>query len=364
MKLTAHIQLLPTTAQADALTRTLEAANAACTFVSRVAWTTKTFRKYDLQQAIYTQVREQFGLSAQLAIRVIAKVGDAYKLDKRTERMFKPLGSVAFDDRILSYTIRAKQVSIWTLDGRLKIGFAAGERQMQMLETRQGESDLVFHRGTWYLLVTCEIPEPDPVAIDGVLGVDLGIINLATDSDGDVHSGAAVERKRQWYTRRRQALQKVGTKSAKRRLKTLAGKQRRFQKDVNHGISKHLVAKAERTKRAVALEDLSGIRTRARVKGPEQRARHSNWAFGQLRFFTTYKLQRVGIPLFLRNPAYTSQRCTMCGGIDKRNRRTQALFCCVSCGHTSPADWNAACNIRDYDDWAAVIQLMVSNATG
>ncbi|MCG8347098.1 MAG: transposase, partial [Chloroflexales bacterium] len=190
-------------------------------------------KKYDLQRAIYQQIREQFGLSAQLAIRVIAKVADAYKLDKRTERTFRSLGSVAFDDRILSYNLPAKQVSIWTLDGRLKIAFAAGERQMQLLQTRQGESDLVFHRGGWYLLATCEIPEPTPEDVDGVLGVDLGIVTIATDSDGTTHSGQQVETKRQWYANRRHALQKVGAKSAKRRLKRLSGRQRRFQKDTN-----------------------------------------------------------------------------------------------------------------------------------
>jgi IS605 OrfB family transposase len=125
---------------------------------------------------------------------------------------------------------------------------------------------------------------------------------------------------------RRQALQKVGTKSAKRGLHHLKGRQRRFQKDTNHTISKRLVAKAERTKRMIALEDLSGIRTRVRVSGPRQRARHSNWAFRQLRAFISYKAQLAGVRVELIDPAYTSQRCSACGRTERRNRKSQAGF--------------------------------------
>src|SRR5262249_50633574 len=139
--------------------------------------------------------------------------------------------------------------------------------------------------GQFYLFASCEVDEPDPLDVEGMLGVDLDIVNLATDSDGETFSGERIEHRRQWYAKRRQALQKVGTRSAKRRLCQLKGRQRRFQKDSNHVISKRLVAKAERTNRGIALEDLRHIRARVRARGPGQRARHSNWAFAQLRHF-------------------------------------------------------------------------------
>jgi putative transposase len=127
--------------------------------------------------------------------------------------------------------------------------------------------------------------------------------------------------------------------------------------DTNHLISKRLVAKAERTKRAIALEDLKGIRQRARVKGRGQRARHSNWAFGQLRAFINYKAQLAGIPIVLVDAKYTSQRCSACGHTERCNRKSRAEFCCVVCNHQLGADYNAAINI----EWAAVNQPMVSN---
>jgi len=357
MKLIAQVKLIPTDAQADALRRTLEAANAACDAVSVLAWNTRTFKKFDLQKLCYLSIRETYDLSSQLAIRVIAKVGDAYKLDKETLRTFRQHGSIAYDDRILSWALPGCKVSIWTLDGRLTIPFRTGDRQMAFLAYQQGESDLVYRRGSWYLLATCDIPEPSEQEVDAVLGVDLGIVNLATDSDGERHIGTQVEQKRKWYASRKKALQSISTRSAKRRLRRLSGRQHRYQRDINHIISKRLVAKAERTKRAIGLEELTHIRTRARVTGPAQRARHSNWAFAQLRAYIAYKARMAGVRVMVIDPAYTSQDCHACGHRAQANRRSQAEFCCVKCGHAAPADFNAALNIRER---AAVKQPMVS----
>ena len=118
MKLIAQIKLQPTAQQTEALKRTLEAANRAANFLSALAWDTQQFRQYDLHHAAYYALRAQFGLAAQAAVRVIAKVADAYKLDKQRQRSFRPLGSIAFDDRILRIRPDQQSVSIWTLDGR------------------------------------------------------------------------------------------------------------------------------------------------------------------------------------------------------------------------------------------------------
>lgn len=222
MKLIAQLKLQPTSQQADALKRTLEASNAACNFISDVAWQTHTFGKFDLQKLCYEQVRKTFGLSAQATIRALAKVGDAYKLDKKTKRTFRTLASVAYDDRILSYNLKGSTVSIWTLDSRQAIPFVCGQRQRVLLQTRMGESDLLFHRGEWYLLAVCEVEEPEPIDVDGVLGIDVGVTNIATDSDGTIHSGSTMKNVRYRHRRLRTKLQKKGTKSARRRLRHLS----------------------------------------------------------------------------------------------------------------------------------------------
>src|SRR5690606_34392207 len=107
----------------------------------------------------------------------------------------------------------------------------------------------------FYLLATCDVPEEDEEAVEGVLGVDLGIVEIATDSDGESFSGEIIDRKRKQYAAHRAGLQSTGTRSAKRRLKKVSGRQRRFQRHVNHVISKRLVEKAKDTGRAIALED-------------------------------------------------------------------------------------------------------------
>ena len=147
MKLTAQLKLRPTPEQADALRRTLEAANAACDAISRTAWETKTFRQFALHTLVYYGIRADFGLSSQLTVRCIAKVADAYKLDTKTLRTFAPLGSVAYDSRILTFDVAASTIAIWTLDGRQVIPFVCGARQRRLLATQQGESDLVSRDG-------------------------------------------------------------------------------------------------------------------------------------------------------------------------------------------------------------------------
>jgi len=364
MRLTAKIKLLPTPDQQRALQQTLETANAACTTISQAAWTTTTFRQFDIHRLCYADIRAAFGLSAQMTVRCIAKVADAYKLDRGTQRVFTPHGAIAYDDRILSWNMAAPSVSIWTMDGRQSIPFVCGPRQWELLQTQRGETDLALVDGQWYLLAACEIEEPTPTDVEDALGVDLGIVNLATDSDGETHSGAQVETVRVRQQRRRDRLQAVGTRSAKRRLKKNAGKQRRFQADVNHGIAKKLVTKAKGTQRSIALENLTGIKERAEhTVRKAQRSRHGNWGFYQLRTCIAYKARMAGVSVATVDPRNTSRICSqpLCGYCDTRNRVDQAHFRCLTCGYTAPADYNAAKNIRDR---AAVNQPMVSTLRG
>jgi len=344
MKLMAQVKLLPDTRQADALRRTMEQANAASQFVSDRAWETRTFRQYDLHHLCYQAIRTQFGLSAQVTVRVIGKVADAYKLDRQSKRTFRPAGGIAYDDRILSWRLDKSIVSIWTVEGRLHIPFTCGERQRALLQARQGETDLVTFRGLYLLSATCEVQEPEPIDVAGALGVDLGVTNIAVDSDGEVHSSSQVNNVRHRHRRLRAKLQRKGTKAARHRLRQLSGKEARFGQWVNHNISKRIVTKAKDTQRAVALENLEGIRQRVTVRKPQRATLHS-WSFNQLRSFVAYKGIRAGVPVILVDPRNTSRTCPTCGCIDQRNRPSQSKFLCVSCGHAGLADRVAAINI-------------------
>ena len=344
MRLVARIKLLPSDEEHQALVDTLERANQACNFVSARAWETKTFKQFPLHRLTYYDVREKFALSAQMAVRAIARVADAYKVGRSGQRGFSRHAAFPYDDRIVSYNLKKQAISFWTLEGRLTIPFVAGPRDLQLLQSRRGESDLAYVRGKFYLLLACDVEEPEPIDVEGYLGVDLGVANIAVDSDGEFHSGAHVRGLRRRHVRMRRRLQGKGTKSARRRLRLLSGRERRFATDVNHRISKQLVNKAKRTGRGIALEDLSGIRGRVRVRKPQRGELHA-WAFYQLRTFIEYKGRLSGVPVVLVDPRNTSRTCPACGCIDKGNRRSQDSFLCVSCGFAGRADHIAAGNI-------------------
>jgi IS605 OrfB family transposase len=345
MKLVAALKLLPSSEQATRLHATLARCNEAATWLAGVGFEKSVFRQYDLHKLAYTDLRERFGLTAQVAVRTIAKVADAFKVNRKIAPVFRKDAAQPYDDRIIRFIKSGDAVSLWVLDGRMIVPIVMGEHQKRLMAYRKGEVDLCLVRGNWMLAATCDIPETDEFKPTDWLGVDFGIVSLATDSDGTSHTGADVEHVRDKLARRKRGLQKRGTKAAKRRLRKLAGKEARFRKHANHVISKALVSAAERTVRGIALEELTHIRSRVTARR-SQRSRLHSWAFAQLRAFVAYKARRAGVPLVTVDPRYTSQTCSCCGAIDKRNRPNQATFSCISCGHSEAADLNAARNIR------------------
>jgi IS605 OrfB family transposase len=343
VKLVAVAKLLPTPAQRTALLATLERVNAACDWLAGEAHAAQCTRKYELQRDHYRDLRERFGLSSQMAVRALAKVCEVYKRDPAKRPTFRPRGAIPYDQRILSFK-PGDRVSLLTLEGRVELPFVAGDHHRALLAGKRGQADLVLRKGRWYLYVTVEVPEAAPLQPTDVLGVDLGVVNLATDSDGARYSGEDVEAVRVRLAARRATLQQVGTRSAHVKLQRLGSREATFRKLVNHTISKALVRKAQDTGRAIALEDLTHIRDRVTVR-KGQRARHSGWSFFQLRAFVTYKAQVAGVPLILVDPRNTSRTCPECGCVDKRNRRSQSEFVCKSCGFAAHADHVGARNI-------------------
>jgi putative transposase len=385
VKQVVQVRLLPTPEQTSALGDTLRACNTAASWLSERMHTDQVFRKFDVQKRLYTELRERFGLAAQPAIRVIAKTVDAYTTlranlkagnygppgsDQRrkvedTPIRFRPHAAQPFDARCLSWQLggagRDGTVSIWTVAGRLRnVRLVGNPRHLALLRSLPaiGETDLLHRDGVWLLHAVVDSPEAarqEPA--NGFLGVDLGIVNIATTSDGDRFCGSRLNRYRERQNRIRKRLQAKKTSSARRLLKKRRRKEARFTADVNHRISKNIVAEAERTGRGIAVEELTGIRARVRLRKPQRATLHS-WAFAQLGQFLTYKAQRAGVVVVRVDPAYTSQTCHACGHVDKRNRRGQAVFQCGRCDFVGHADHNAAHNIaaRGVVRWGEVMR--------
>ena len=341
MKLTLQLQVLPDAAQTARLLATMERTNEAATFAARCGFDAKVFSQPSIHKLAYAEIRSRFKLSAQMAVRAIGKAVECFSRDKSICPVFKPHGAITYDERIFSFK-GVDKVSLWALpEGRMIVPLVYGEYQKQRFDRIKGQADLVYREGKFYLYCTIDTPSDAPVDPAEFLGVDLGIINIATTSDDKRYSGSEVKSVRHRHRRLRVSLQKKQTRAAKRRLKKLSGRERRFATHVNHCISKQIVAEAKRSERGLKLEDLSGIRERVKA-GRKQRAVLHSWAFSQLLLFLKYKAILAGVLLVTVDPRNTSRECAECGHTAKENRKTQAKFRCRSCGHEANADINAA----------------------
>ncbi len=343
------------------LTATMQAFNSAATWIARVCWDEGITNTNTAHHRVYGETRTTFGLPAQLAINARAKAVEAVKSVQSKKRetcpVFGPRGSMRYDARSFSFK-PLDHVSLLTLQGRIDCRMLMGARQHTLLTDpvwEAGGADLVWRRGVYYLHVTQSREAPDTQETTAVIGVDLGIVNVAVDSDGQVFTGEQVRAVRTRYKRQREGLQQVGTKSAKRKARRKSGTEARFQADVNHCISKALVAKAASTRKTLALEDLTGIRERVTARREQRYERHS-WAFFQLRAFLQYKADNAGARVVLVDSRNTSRTCPLCGHCEQANRRSQSEFLCQMCGYTANADYVGARNIQT----AAVNQPMVA----
>lgn len=344
--------------------------NAAATWIASVCWDEYITNVNTAHHRVYGETRSRFGLGSQLACCARDKAVESVKATQTKEKQrkprqkpvtcpqFGPRGSVRYDAR--TYRLMSlDRVSLSTMQGRITARLILGDRQHAMLidaAWKIGSADLVWIRGAFYLHITQSHEAPDSTETPDAIGVDLGIVNVATDSTGESFTGAKVRQVRNRYVKRRAALQRVGTRSAKRRLKKMSGREKRFQKDRNHKISAALVKKAVASRKALALEDLTGIRERTMVRREQRYERHS-WAFSQLRMYIAYKAAWASVPVRFVDPAYTSQTCSACGHCERANRQSQASFRCQQCGFCLNADVNAAKNISV----AVVKQPMVTS---
>lgn len=339
MKLTLKIKLLPDDSQFKSLKNTLIEANTACNYISDVAFKKRIFNQFKIHKEVYHVVKETFNLSAQMVVRCISKVADSYKIDKKVKREYKPLGGIAYDSRILTYT--KDGVSLWTVDGRLK-GIKFVCHNPNYIPYIKGEADLVLKKGKFYLFQTVEVPDEEIKDIEEFIGVDFGQKDIAVTSDNKNFNSDEIKKVRKHYSKVRASVQSKGTKGAKKLLKRLSGRERRFVSISNHTIAKQIVEQAKEQNKGIAIEDLSNIRLTAKPKSKAQRTELHRWSFCQLRQFLQYKSKLNGVKLVMVRPEYTSQTCSCCLHIGERKGKN---FTCKNCGNIMDADYNAAKNI-------------------
>jgi putative transposase len=336
--------------------KTLKVFAAACEWVNQNTPLELT-NKAKMQKLVYNDVRTRFGLSANLAIQALRRVCANRKTARQKKsnvRKFSPT-SVSYDARIFSFKEIGYTVSLKLLENRIRFDLDIGNYQRGILKGQQPKSATLVKRrnGEYYIHINLNNETPEPISTKQALGVDLGRTDIAYTSDGENFTGQQLDKVRNKYAWVRLALQKkasLGTRSSRRRcrqlLKRLSGKEKRFQKHINHEISRQLVNNAVASSRAISLEDLTGIRERTnqQPRNKQERRKSNNWAFYQLRQFLTYKCLLSGVPLIFVNPAYTSKSCHKCLHIGNRNGKS---FRCVNpnCNWKGDPDYNGAKNI-------------------
>lgn len=373
---------VPNSETALRFSKTMEQYRQACNYVSEYIFN----HDFDMKQSrlnreLYTELRNLFGLKSQMAQSVIRTVIARYRTvktqmarkpykyqDQNTGEWYREVRDltwlhkpISFNrpqvdlqrTRDWSYLSTRGQLSINTLDGRVKVDpICHGFDQYFDGTWKFGLAKMLKIGGKWYLHIsaTKEVADFDNQTVKHVVGIDRGLRFLATafDEQGQTafFDGKAVMRKRAKYQKLRAELQAKGTKSAKRRLKKLSGRENRWMSDVNHCLSKTLVQKyGDNT--LFVLEDLTGVSFERTDLPKALRNQNKSWAFYQLEQFLTYKAHLNNSEVVEVSAKYTSQRCPKCGIIKKDNRdHGKHEYHCSNCGYRSNDDRIGAMNIQ------------------
>ena len=370
--ISAKIKLLPTVEQKEQLIATVHAIKQGLNFTSKVAYEQGMLSNFKaLQKLVYTDLRERFGLKSQMACNVCSVVAGTYASMKsnhedtlarynKAKLQYSYNRDYSFVNQKEKLSAKDKKdgkepkmtqlISIGTLDKRIKMPFLTkGFEQYFDGTWEYGTGTLVYKKGKFFLHLAMKKEFDNELDIKNVVGVDLGMRFLATAIDSKDHhlfaSGKSITYKKAQFLKQRKDLQEVGTKSAKRKLKKLAGRENRFMTDINHQLSKALVKFAGEDS-LIVLEDLTHINIHTKVSH-HFRYHRMSWAFAQLRFFIEYKAKLNNIQVLDVDPAYTSQKCPKCGCVHQDNRDKKLhVFRCIKCGYTSNDDRIGAINLR------------------
>ncbi len=382
MDRTITAQLNPTPEQARILKATLEQHTACFNAVAREGFTTACSNGVELHKRTYYPLRVHYpDLPAQLVCAARVKATEAIKsaltwkvkkeqaYPKKVEKAkkqgkpippFKPvrcphseLTCIRYDQRSFWVKWDTLTCSLATIDGRIVLPFTVPAHLKPYVGYRVCSADLCYRKGRYTLHIVVSIPEPAIVPSQEVIGVDLGLNRPAVTS---AHQFLG---EKQWKEQERRTfrmirkLQAKGTRSAKRHLKKLSGKQFRRRRDHDHVLSKRLVQNTL-PGATIVLENLKNIRDTSKLgrgkkdsKKRDNKRRLHSWSFAQLYSFVKYKAQARGIRVVKIDPRHTSQTCSKCGYQHRTNRRSQSVFHCRSCGYQLNADLNAARNIRE-----------------
>jgi putative transposase len=285
----------------------------------------------------------------------ILKQQDMIAKSKHIFKLFQPISrpisrgilAVRYDARSFNIDFKTKIISFSSINGRQRMSFNTNPYYVQYYSGKVHSADLCWHKKSklFFFHITLEFSDPVLPEPSKVLGVDLGLNNLAVSSDGKFYMKHSVRDRVNKIRSLKSHLQSKGTPSATRHLCVVSQKEHRFRRDVNHCMTKQIVRQAViGGYDTIAIEDLKDIRQQSRELKKSFRARLHSWPFDQFKQFLTYKALATGIGVVCVDSRYTSQRCSRCGNVLKSQRQGNE-FHCKACGYQNHADLNASYNI-------------------
>ncbi|MEF8976304.1 MAG: transposase [Halapricum sp.] len=353
---TAITRLSVTDTQRELLERTTTEWKRGCQLATDMAWG-ECNTKGDVQSLAYDQIREETELGSQHVVLATHQAAQAItgcierqSSDRKASKPTFTAPTVKYDSRTMTL-FDDGTVSLTTTADRVRCSLALPEDgdgyQRQYLDADEWnvtESTLTVRDDDFYLHIGFRRNKNDierDIAEDGtVLGIDLGIENLAVTSTANFVSGRKLSHRLREFEKVRAGLQQTGTRSARRTLVESSGRELRYVRDVLHQASNSLVSEALRYDcDVIVFEDLTDIRSRTDASWGHR------WAFRTLYQQVEYKAEAVGISVKQVDPADTSKRCAECGFTADENRTSRSSFCCRQCESEANADYNAAKNI-------------------
>lgn len=329
---------------------TMEGFADACNQILSVAKQEKCWNTIKLHHLVYKPVREATGLKANHVCQAIRRVIGNAKAVKQVHK-FRPT-SISLDVRTFEYLEELETVSVTLMAGRRRFKLLIGNYQRALLKGQKPSCATLSKskNGDYYINICVEIPGEPTGKTPKVIGVDLGRRDIATTSTGKSWNGKNIQSVRDRFSKVRANVQRKRTRSSRKLLRRLSGREHRYQKWLNHNVSKQLVTEAKQCNCALAFEDLTNIRESLNEKprSKTERRRTNNWAFYQLRMFVQYKANIAGVDVVLVPPAYTSGTCSRCHHmhpVKGRSYRSGKSFKCGHCGFECDSDINAAMNI-------------------
>jgi len=356
MTVTAKIQISVNTDGKVLLDETMSVYSDACNYVADYVFRTHDLKQLSLNKALYSTLRDKFGLKSQMAQSVFKTVIARYRtILENQKEWIKPNFKKPQYDLVWNrdYSLTQNCFSVNTLNGRVKLPYFAEGMSKYFDHTiyRFGTAKLVNKHGKYFLHipVTYDIKESNISDICNVVGIDRGINFIVATYDSKHKSGfvsgKAIKQKRANYSKLRKELQMRRTPSARRRLLAIGQRENRWMQDVNHQVSKALVLNNPKHTLFV-LEDLSGVRSATERVRTKDRYVSVSWSFYDLEQKLIYKAKRNQSTVIKVNPRYTSQCCPVCGHIEKANRNKKLhLFTCKNCGYKSNDDRIGAMNL-------------------